>query len=324
MKRQLFLIFAVVTMPAWVYSMGVDTLKLSLPSINWAIEIVLPDFNQAKMNMSSEIEGRYLYADNDSLHTFISIGIEENKYNYQDCTQLRDASWAELKSQFVEKEVLLLDSAIYVEGRCAFADYTILSIDDELVMQKNLIAYFIQNNICVTVQLAKTMFQEKDFDLFKQILGSLKIIAPYRHLSIEHFIDACSYFAASNYLIASRIYQKALFQDQKDHLLSQEQFYILLSNLGLSYGMTGQTQKGIDLLNRGIAYDRFFPMFYYNLAVVYAQVDNLVETIYYLSQAYMNKKSMPAEEEFPDPRKDILLKKYWKNDRFKEFVRSVD
>lgn len=323
MKKTLILITLACSFSVSVFAVGLDTLKVSLPSLNWALQLHLPGYKLESMDLNDKIEGRYITAFNDSLDMDVTINMENNHKKLNNAKEIRDSNWAKLKRLFKERKVILLDSTRYESKNCAFSDFYVLSIGDHVVKQRNIIAYILSNNVCVTIQLVKSNYSDADTEALNSVFGSVKIIAPYTHVSLEQFIDGSVYFSKKNYRLAARILQKALDLYDTDRILNDEQLHELISDLGLAYGLSGQTDKAIAILNQGIEFDRFFPLFYYNLAGVYAHADNLTETIYYLFQAFQYKKNMPQGSEFPNPKKDELFQKYWKNEKFREAVRNM-
>jgi tetratricopeptide (TPR) repeat protein len=323
MKKTLLLLLSVCSLSVSAASAGLDTLKVSLPSLHWALQLSLPGFEQKDMDLNNQMESRYISAYNDSLDLYVSIGMEENANHFNNSREMRDSGWVKLKYFFDERQAVVLDSAHYESGDCALSDYYVASVGGIVVRQRNLIAYIFRNNVCITIQLIKSNYTDADTENFNKVLSNIRITAPYTHVSIEQFIDGTIYLNKENYQLASRTLQKALDLDQTDHLLTKEQLYWLISNLGLAYGQSGQIGRAVSVLNSGISADPYFPVFYYNLAYIYARVDNLTETIYYLLQANLYKKNMPKGERLPNPTKDPLFEKYWKNPKFKEALKAM-
>ena len=323
MKKYLILIVLVWSVSVSAFAIGLDTLKVSLPSLHWALQMNLPGFVLQSSDVNTKIEGRYISAYNDSLAMDVSVGIEENSLRLNSSKALRDSSWIQLKRLFYVKQAVIPDSVRYESGNCAFADFFVSSIYGNAVNQRNIIVYLFYNNFCVTVQVIKSNYKDTDVENFNKVLSSIKLIAPYSHVSLEHFIDGVDYFNNGNYNLAAKILQMALDENKTDQLLSKDQLYWLISNLGLAYGFSKQLGKAVSTLNYGIRTDPYFPMFYYNLAGVYAMADDLTETIYYLFQAFQYKKNMAQGNEFPDPKKDELFRKYWKNEKFRDAVRNL-
>jgi tetratricopeptide (TPR) repeat protein len=323
MKKSLILIVLACSVSVSVFAVGLDTLKVSLPSLHWAFQLNLPGFELQSSDLDLKMEGRYISAYNDSLAMDVSVSMQDNSMQLPSSKAMRDASWNQLKSLFQAKQAVVLDSVRYESGNCAFSDFFVSSIYGNIVNQRSIIVYLFHNNVCVTVQVIKSNYKDADVESFNKVLSSMKLIAPYLHVSLEHFIDGAACFNNGSYQLAAKILQKALDENKSDQLLSKDQQYWLISNLGLAYGFSKQLGKAVSTLNYGIRADPYFPMFYYNLAGVYAMADDLTETIYYLFKAFQYKKNMAEGNEFPDPKKDELFRKYWKNEKFRDAVRNL-
>jgi len=140
---------------------------------------------------------------------------------------------------------------------------------------------------------------------------------------MEHFIDGSFYYAIGNFSSASYVYQKSLDLEKVKQTLDRKYFYVLIDNLGMAYGISGQLDKAIETLNFGLTIDSQYPMFYYNLACAYAEKDDIGNTIKYLTEAFKYKDNMIEGEDFPNPKKDESFKKYLKNEIFKDALRNM-
>jgi hypothetical protein len=54
---------------------------------------------------------------------------------------------------------------------------------------------------------------------------------------------------------------------------------VLVDNLGMAYGITGDLKKASEIFEYGLSKDDTYPMFYYNLACTYAEMNDLDNTI---------------------------------------------
>jgi hypothetical protein len=64
-------------------------------------------------------------------------------------------------------------------------------------------------------------------------------------------------------------------------------------------------------------------MFYYNLACVNAERNDMDKTIDYLKKAFALKANAISGEGMPDPRQDDSFQRFMSNDRFRKFVDSL-
>ena len=131
-------------------------------------------------------------------------------------------------------------------------------------------------------------------------------------------------YLAENYKGAIGPYQRALDLEKQKATLTPALFRALVDNLGMSYGMTGDLNRAKETFEYGISRDPTYPIFHYNQACTYAEMDDLNSALAELSLAYKYKQNMNAGEEFPDPRIDDSFQRYMKNPRFLDFLASAE
>ena len=98
---------------------------------------------------------------------------------------------------------------------------------------------------------------------------------------------------------------------------------MLIDNLGMSYGMTGDLQKAKETFEYGIAKDSTYPIFYYNLACTYAEMGKAEEASQNLRKAFEYKSNVLAGETMPDPLTDDSFKKLMKDRDFRQLAESL-
>ena len=72
----------------------------------------------------------------------------------------------------------------------------------------------------------------------------------------------------------------------------------------MSYGISGDLKAAKETFGYGISEDPEYPMFYYNMACTYGEMDNMEKAIEYLRLAFARKDNMIQGEKFPDPATD--------------------
>ncbi len=138
------------------------------------------------------------------------------------------------------------------------------------------------------------------------------------------FARGSKLYLAQKYKEAIGPYQQALDLEKQHSTLSPDLFRVLVDNLGISYGLTGDLKRSREVFEYGISKDGAFPLFHYNLACTYAEMDDLDRALSELALAYRNKQNMNPGEEFPDPRLDDSFHRYLKNRRFLDFLKFVE
>jgi tetratricopeptide (TPR) repeat protein len=112
-------------------------------------------------------------------------------------------------------------------------------------------------------------------------------------------------------------YKKLLSLENKDPKTNQVIWRVIVDNLGMAYGLSGDLKKAKETFEYGINKDPTYPMFYYNLACTYAETNDLENAIVNLKTAFKYKYDRNlGEGGMPDPRKDSSFKSYLNNEKF--------
>jgi tetratricopeptide (TPR) repeat protein len=111
-------------------------------------------------------------------------------------------------------------------------------------------------------------------------------------------------------------YQKALDREKANRTLSESLWRVLVDNLGMAYGISGDLRKARQTFEYGLSKDPKYPMFHYNMACTYAEMNDVDKTITYLKQAFAYRANMIKGERFPDPWTDDSFQRFMNNDKF--------
>jgi tetratricopeptide (TPR) repeat protein len=118
-------------------------------------------------------------------------------------------------------------------------------------------------------------------------------------------------------------YAKALELEKKQQTLDPTFWRVLIDNLGMAYGITGNLPKAKETFEYGLSRDKVYPMFYYNLACTYTEMNDVDGAIANLKLAYEHKDNVIAGERLPDPAEDDSFQRFLKNDRFTSALREM-
>ncbi|MEJ2528826.1 MAG: hypothetical protein P8Z39_01755, partial [Gammaproteobacteria bacterium] len=119
-------------------------------------------------------------------------------------------------------------------------------------------------------------------------------------------------------------YQQALNLENDSRTMSKTFWLVLVDQLGMSYGISGNLDKAKEIYSAAILEEQEYPMFYYNLACTYAESNDLDGAITNLSLAYKYKNNMLPNEEFPDPRTDSSFKRFLGDKKFTEMLSKIE
>lgn len=128
--------------------------------------------------------------------------------------------------------------------------------------------------------------------------------------------EGSAFYLKNDFKSAIGPYGKALELEKKQSSLDKALWHVLVDNLGMSYGITGDLKKAKETFEYGLSKDDKYPMFYYNLACTYAEMNDLENTITQLKRAFEYRQNMLAGESIPDPAKDDSFQRFMRNERF--------
>jgi hypothetical protein len=73
----------------------------------------------------------------------------------------------------------------------------------------------------------------------------------------------------------------------------------------------------------GLSKDSKYPMFHYNMACTYGEMDDPENAIVYLKQAFDYKDNMIKGEEMPDPWEDSSFQRFMSNQKFVNALKAI-
>jgi tetratricopeptide (TPR) repeat protein len=90
----------------------------------------------------------------------------------------------------------------------------------------------------------------------------------------------------------------------------------LVDSLGMAYGITGDLKTAKATFDYGVSKDPTYPMFHYNLACTFAEMNERDQAIAALKHAFTMKASRNPGEAMPNPAKDSSFARYLKDKAF--------
>lgn len=138
--------------------------------------------------------------------------------------------------------------------------------------------------------------------------------------SLELVAEGSKYYMAGDYKRAIGPYRQALELEKKERELERKFWIVLVDNLGMAYGITGDIQASQEVLQYGISQEPTYPLFYYNMACGYGELADEENALKYLRLAFKHKANMIAGEKLPDPMNDSSFAKFRDRESFKRAV----
>ena len=309
---------------------GGDVRRISIPGEKWAMEVSLPGFNVEQDELRGDGKGRRIMAGNEKTGYVVSIFLENIPHG-ETAAQLRD--WD--ASGYKESPLKPTDfkSGEYKEAQTL--EYFIKEFRGVKVNQKHFNAYIVHAGFWAHVHLSKVDFRPGDEKLFYTIVDSVKFTegatddaAAQKPAGSNELImllgEGSAHFLRGEYKEAVGPYSKALALEKQSPHLSRDHWRVLVDNLTMAYGISGDLKSAKETAEYGISKDADYPLFYYLLANTYAEMDDLDNTILYLKQAFARRKNIIAGEQMPDPSTDDSFKRFMKNEKFLAALKELE
>ncbi len=285
---------------------------------------------------------RYLMASHPKTRLRVSVTLEKvpTQASAQGCRE---------QLQLIQKGPIATrgqDINLKADGEIPTLEYTLHKIQGVRLDQKTVYACMTQDNVYADIQLSKVQYTSADAPLFQSILKSVRLqprpseiappptpappkelvrlSAPAPPSSMELLNIGNALYRQNEYAKAISPYQKAFDLEKTHPQLDRTRWRILIDNLGMAYGMTGHLKEARATFEQGIQADPTYPMFHYNLACAFAEMNDLNHAMQSLKTAFIHRKNRnPGEGGMPDPHQASSFQRFMKNDTFRNLVNDL-
>jgi len=289
--------------------------RLSLPAKDWGVVLNLPGF--AVKSVETKPDGRrYMVAENETTNVVVSLTLEEVKSGGP-ASSCRDS----LKNRTKNVPLKIKDVRFSRSGDVDVMHYRVPELRGQSINQESMFACQFYDNSFIDLHVSKVNYVAADEQLFSDVLRSIHLDTVQRS-SKELVEQGSRFYLQHDYKGAIGPYSHALELEKANPELEKSLWYVLVDNLGMSYGITGDLQKAKETFEYGVSKDPTYPLFHYNLACTYAEMGDAAEAGNFLKKAFEYKANFLPGESMPDPRKDDSFKKLMKNN--KEFRELTD
>jgi tetratricopeptide (TPR) repeat protein len=301
-----------------------DTLRVSLPGKSWALQVDVQGF-KIKVNETKPDGSRYLVADNDDTGVRLSITMQQVRgaATLDDCRKVfraRNKANAELNPTDVKESQM---------GDMAISEFIFMKPGGISLRQKNVFGCLAKEDVYTDIHLSKVEYTAKDQALFTSILQAVQVKDQIAGVSSQTgstsylMMEGSKYFLDRQFDKAIGPYQKALDIEKSDPKLESRFLRVLIDNLGMAYGITGDLKSAEEVFQYGISKDPSYPIFYYNMACTYAERNDLDNTIKYLKTAFEYKRNIIPGERMPNPSKDDSFQRFMHDEKFRKLIKSL-
>ncbi|PYV39311.1 MAG: hypothetical protein DMG09_09495 [Acidobacteria bacterium] len=288
--------------------------RVGLEGKSWSVSFSLPGFETSTNTVKAEGR-RYFYATNRKTGVNVSLTLEATRQTAtkEGCRQYQQK--VAKGNASVASDVEFSDSE-----RFSFLGFTLREVQGHPLNQRYLRACAPREDVYVDFNFSKVQFAPGEEKLFMAILDTARfedVPEPPRGASaLDLWLEGSALFRDRNYRGAIGPYAKALELEKKERKLERNYWYALIDNLGMAYGISGNLKDAKATFEYGISQDPQYPLFHYNMACTYAELNDKVNAMEQLTKAFELRANAIPGEKMPDPRKDDSFARFMKDPEF--------
>lgn len=329
-RRVLCIALLVALCPAAAFA---DRSVIKIPGQQWAISFDSPALLGAEEQSK---DGNFAFGANSGLFN-ISLFVEKPRGSgatHQDCYQFY---WpgASRNPLIEKKSIAVKETTKYVR-----VEYDVVAdIQGTRVRHRNVNYFIAYQDKWIDVHISFVEPGEKDDAMFAAFDETLDcgpadgFPKPADRLSLDprdavanvqkYVEEGTRSYDKQDFRKAADSYAKAFELEKQVPTLVDLQWKILVDNLGMSYGISGQLDKAKQVFEYGLLKAPTYPMFHYNLACAYAEMGKRDETISSLRRAFQFKQNMLPGETLPDPGSDSSFQQFMKDAEFVKALKEI-
>ena len=211
----------------------------------------------------------------------------------------------------------------FERGNFSMREYVIPDFHGQPVHQKNVFGYAVSGDMGLDFHVSKMSYSAADDIFLDSLIKGLHLIRDYKPDSATEFGYGSIFYLRRDWTGASAHYERSLQLEKQKRALSQKQWNVLVDNLGMAYGMSGEMSKAKATFEYGAQENPTYPMFHYNLACTDSELGDLGAALEQLKLAFQNRSYSDPGEGIPDPAKDDSFKRYLSDPRFAKLTKEL-
>jgi tetratricopeptide (TPR) repeat protein len=312
-------LLAVIIVPSlWGSSEPSDSVEISLPGKGWSVVADLKGFT-IDINGVQPDGHYYLMAHEDDPAFAFSISLTRvsGRADVADCRDTLAQRANNMKS-------IIQDTHLSESGPQPRLDFIIPELKGFKIHQKNVFACMAREDVYVDVHISKTLYIPQDEPRLESLLQSVRFNDPSRLQTRDSdFVDGTKYYMQHDFPKAIEYYEKVLQREKSTPKLNQTTFRVLVDNLGMAYGISGDFKRAKETFDYGVSKDPTYPLFHYNLACTFGEMGDLKMTRDSLTRAFQFRENVIVGEKMPDPRQDSSFQRFMNDEDFRKFLDSL-
>jgi tetratricopeptide (TPR) repeat protein len=298
-----------------------NPVTMSVPDQPIALQIDLLHLKLEQSQLDQSATRRRLQASD--AHGWVFSAFVYPLEKKQTALELSDEAFVGLRKAATDTGFKIEGVKTFARGEFSMREYIIPEFKDQPVHQKNVLGYATSGDMGIDFHISKISYSPADDKLFDALLNDIHLLKDYNPDGTTEFGFGSIYYARQDWARASAHYERALQLEKQKRALSPTQWNVLVDNLGMAYGMSGELSKSTATFEYGIKENPTYPMFRYNLACADAERGDLDGALEQLKIAFRYKSNSIPGEGIPDPAKDDSFKRYLTDPRFSKLTSEV-
>jgi tetratricopeptide (TPR) repeat protein len=241
----------------------------------------------------------------------------------QTAAELSEQAFLDLRRAAAENGFKIEAMKTFERGNFSMREYVIPEFHGQPVHQTNVFGYAVSGDMGLDFHVSKMPYSAADDNFFESLINGLHLIQDYKPDSATEFGYGSIFYLRRDWTRASAHYERSLQLEKQKRALNPKQWNVLVDNLGMAYGMSGEMSKAKAAFEYGARENPTYPMFHYNLACTDSELGDLGAALEQLKLAFQNRSYSDPGEGIPDPAKDDSFKRYLSDPRFAKLTKEL-
>ncbi len=298
-----------------------NSLTMSVPDQPAALQIDLLHLKLEQNQLDGSATRRKVQASDTHGLVFSALLYPLDKK--QTAMELSERAFVDLRRAALDNGFKIEAMRTFARGDFSMREYIVPEFRGQPIHQKDVFGYATSGDLGLDFHISKGSYSPADDKFFDSLISGIHLIPDYKPDSVTEFGYGSIYFLHQDWIRAASHYESSLQLERQGRALSQTQWNVLVDNLGMAYGMSGEISKAKATFEYGVKSNPTYPMFRYNLACSDSELGDLGGAMEQLRLAFQYKSNSNPGEGIPDPAKDDSFKRYLSDPRFASLVKQL-
>jgi tetratricopeptide (TPR) repeat protein len=236
--------------------------------------------------------------------------------------QLNENTFSDIRKGLNADGIKIEAMRTFAHGDFSLREYIVPEFRGQPVRQKNIFGYTTSGGLGLDFHISKTAYAPADDKFFDALINGVRLLRSYDPDSATEFAYGSVFYLRQEWTRAALHYDRSLQLEKQQRTLSQTRWNVLVDNLGMAYGLSGELPKAKAVFEYGTRENPSYPMFHYNLACVAAESGDLDAALAQLKLAFQFKAYSNPGEGIPDPAKDDSFQRYLNDPKFAKLTKQ--